>query len=191
MYVISIFINQSVFIPVSEMNLEIVTDHKVFISNLQIWWYKLCDMKWPFLFNIITSLGASLFETSYGSAISSTPQSSMMIGTAGLELILVVDVKICQDDIYGPVLAHDLDIVHPHDHGHPLHHLAEHHVVTVQEIPVKFGGISMGLHQGITVCLTLFRCDQHLYSWPCPWQIICNSRSYNVILKQSEWNRLV
>ena len=59
----------------------------------------------------------------------------MIIGTAGLELILVVDVKICQDDIYGPVLAHDLDIVHPHDHGHPLHHLAEHHVVTVQEIP--------------------------------------------------------
>ena len=79
------------------MNLEIVTDHKVLISNLQIWWYKLYDTKWPFLFNIITSLGASLFETSYGSAISSTPQSSMMIGTAGLELILVVDVKICQD----------------------------------------------------------------------------------------------
>ena len=79
------------------MNLELVTDHKVFISNLQIWWYKLYDTKWPFLFNIITSLGASLFETSYGSAISSTPQSSMMIGTAGLELILVVDVKMCQD----------------------------------------------------------------------------------------------
>ena len=53
-----------------------------------------------------------------------------------------------------PVLAHDLDIVHPHDHGHPLHHLAEHHMVTVQEIPATCGGISMGLYEG-TVCLML------------------------------------
>ena len=52
-----------------------------------------------------------------------------------------------------PVLAHDLDIVHPHDHGHPLHHLAEHHMVTVQEIPATCGGISMGLYEG-TVCLS-------------------------------------
>ena len=34
----------------------------------------------------LTSLGASLLETSYGSASSNTPQSSIMIGTAGLEL---------------------------------------------------------------------------------------------------------